>query len=197
MPLTFSPAEIPTESESTMLANLPTVGHLYYFFNSNKGGNVYSIDSDGNIVFVASKDDDCCTCKLAAEWLCGLNEALATGAMTAAEYQTAIDNGFNVQSVNDGSGNCSIVVGVSLPPATSVSISDTSASVAALATKQLTAHVNPLGADQRILWVSTGILYATVDQTGLVTGVATGSATIYAYSIADPSKFNTCSITVP
>lgn len=72
-----------------------------------------------------------------------------------------------------------------------LTISDASKSVAHGSTVQLTATTTPAG--MRVLWGTSDPTKATVDQSGLVTGVAAGSATITAY-FAGISK--TCAVTV-
>lgn len=62
-------------------------------------------------------------------------------------------------------------------------------------TTQLTATV--LGSEEiAVTWESSDTAVATVDETGLVTGVAEGNVTITATSKADPTKSAVCSVTV-
>lgn len=63
-------------------------------------------------------------------------------------------------------------------------------------TQQLTTVVAPTGASQNIDWSSSAPLIASVDVYGLVTALATGSATITATSAIDPTKTDTCAVTV-
>lgn len=81
-------------------------------------------------------------------------------------------------------------------PVTSVSVTPTTASIAAAATRQLTASALPSGASQDVTWSSSAPSIATVNSTGLVTGVAAGSAVITATSVSDPTKTATSAITV-
>jgi len=79
---------------------------------------------------------------------------------------------------------------------TGVTVSPTSASVAAGLTTQLTATVAPSNAtNQTVSWSSSNTAVATVSSTGLVTGVAAGSATVTA-TTADGGKTATSAITV-
>ena len=66
----------------------------------------------------------------------------------------------------------------------------------ALATRQLTATVLPSGAVQTGTWTTSNALVATVSVGGLVTAVATGSATI-TFTSTDGGFTATCVITVP
>ena len=64
---------------------------------------------------------------------------------------------------------------------TGVSVSPATASIEAGDTTQLTATVTPSNAsDQSVSWSSSNTSVATVDSSGIVTGVGTGSATITA-----------------
>jgi O-glycosyl hydrolase/uncharacterized protein YjdB len=88
------------------------------------------------------------------------------------------------------------VKSVTTVPVTSVSISPASASVAAGATVQLTATVNPSNAtNKNISWVSSNTGVATVNSTGLLTGIATGTATI-TVTTQNGAKTATAAITV-
>jgi len=82
--------------------------------------------------------------------------------------------------------------------ATSVSISGClpATPLAALATRQLTATVLPAGAVQTGTWTTSNALVATVSVGGLVTAVATGSATI-TFTSTDGAYTATCVVTVP
>lgn len=81
-------------------------------------------------------------------------------------------------------------------PVTSVSVTPTTASIAVAATRQLSASALPSGASQDVTWSSSAPSIATVNSTGLVTGVAAGSAVITATSVSDPTKTATSEITV-
>ncbi len=67
--------------------------------------------------------------------------------------------------------------------------------LAALATRQLTAAVTPAGAVQTGAWTTSNALVATVSSTGLVTAVATGTATI-TFTSTDGGFTATCVVTV-
>ncbi len=68
---------------------------------------------------------------------------------------------------------------------------------AANGTLQLEASVTPTTANQAVTWsVQSGNTSATVDNVGLVTGLANGTAVIRATSVADTSKFGELTVTV-
>ena len=81
-------------------------------------------------------------------------------------------------------------------PVTSVSVAPTTASIAVAATRQLTASALPAEAAQNVTWSSSAPSVATVNSSGLVTGVSAGSATITATSVSDATKTSTAAITV-
>lgn len=60
----------------------------------------------------------------------------------------------------------------------------------------LTATVAPAGAAQTVTWTSSAPSVASVNASGVVTGVSEGTATITAASTVDPSKTATQSMTV-
>lgn len=63
-------------------------------------------------------------------------------------------------------------------------------------TADLEALVTPAGASQGVIWTSSSPSIASVSETGMVTGLAAGSATITAASVADGTKTDTCAVTV-
>src|SRR6266516_1475390 len=113
----------------------------------------------------------------------GLVSAVATGSAT-------------ITATSEGkSGTAAITV--SSTPVASVAVSPASATLIVGATQQLTAtpldaNGNPLSG-RTISWTTSALGVATVDANGLVTGVATGSATITATS---EGKSGTSAITV-
>ncbi len=79
---------------------------------------------------------------------------------------------------------------------TGVTVSPTSASIAVGATTQLTATVSPSNATNKtVSWSSSNTSAATVSSSGLVTGVAAGTATI-TVTTQDQGKTATASISV-
>lgn len=96
---------------------------------------------------------------------------------------TADNSGLTISSTRQQGG----------PKIRSVSVSPSSATVAAGATTQLTASTSPSSAAV-FAWSTSNSAVATVTQTGLVTGIAAGNATI---SATTAGKTGTSAITVP
>jgi glycosidase len=81
-------------------------------------------------------------------------------------------------------------------PVTGVTVSPTSASIAAGLTRQLTATVQPANAsNQNVSWSSSNNSVATVNSNGLVTAVAPGTATI-TVTTQDGNRTAPCAVTV-
>lgn len=79
---------------------------------------------------------------------------------------------------------------------TGVKLDKETASVAAGATVSLTATVEPEDADQSVTWNSSAEEFATVNASGVVTGVAAGEANITATSTANDELSASCAVTV-
>lgn len=81
-----------------------------------------------------------------------------------------------------------VVAAVDVTPATlSLEVGDTS---------DLEVVVTPAGASQQVAWTSSAPAIASVSETGLVKGLAVGTATITATSATDGTKTDTCAVTV-
>lgn len=81
-----------------------------------------------------------------------------------------------------------VVAAVDVTPATlSLEVGDTG---------DLEVVVTPAGASQQVTWTSSAPTIASVSETGLVTALAVGTATITATSVADRTKTDTCAVTV-
>ncbi len=115
------------------------------------------------------------------------SDGLVTGISIGNATVTALsaDGGF--------SASCAIKVVV---PVTGISLDATSAKMALGATKQLTAAIAPADAsDRSVNWSSGDNAIATVSSSGLVTGLAVGSTSIFAIS-ADGGFIAVCAVTV-
>lgn len=81
-------------------------------------------------------------------------------------------------------------------PVVSVTVTPATATVAVGNVTNLIAVVAPMLASQAVTWSSATPATATVSASGVVTGVAIGTVTITATSVADPTKTDTCVVTV-
>jgi uncharacterized protein YjdB len=196
--MAFVQNPIPTYSEAQMATMLPAAGGLNFFYNSDHGNKLYSVDSAGTFNFASdnSDDNDCCTCELTERWLCGLNDALNDGLITPGQYQAAIALGFTVTSTSDGNGGCYIKTSTAVVRPITVIVSPSTGSVASGTQLQLGSSVTPAGAYPNVFWLSSNTDKATVDQTGYVTTLDTGNVTITAYSLLDSSISGECVVTI-
>lgn len=119
-------------------------------------------------------------------------EDAALGNFTARSAGTAVLTFYG----NNGVTTAINVTSAAPVAVTGVTVSPTTASVAVGATQQLTPTVAPSNASNKSVTYSTSdATKATVNSSGLVTGVAAGSATITVTTV-DGSKTATCAVTV-
>ena len=78
------------------------------------------------------------------------------------------------------SATCKVTV---IQPATGITLDKQKVTLVGAATEQLKATVVPAEADQTVVWKSSNDSVATVDQTGKVTSVSKGAATITASTV--------------
>lgn len=76
-----------------------------------------------------------------------------------------------------------------------VTLSQATATIQVGATKQITATVTPAEASQVVTWTSDNEAVATVNETGLITAVAEGTANVKAET--SNNKSGTVKVTVP
>ena len=115
----------------------------------------------------------------------GFLTAVATGSANIHEC-TSVDGGFTDV----------IAVTVAIAAATSVDVTPATVTIMPSSTTQLTATVYPTNAgNKNVTWQSSATQYATVSSSGLVTGVANGTATITA-TTADGGFTDTAVVTV-
>lgn len=93
-------------------------------------------------------------------------------------------------------GEESVIVTLTPVAVTSVNVIPATATVAVGNFTNLDATVAPINAVQAVTWSSATPATATVNSSGRVTGVAAGTVTITATSVSDPSKTDTCVVTV-
>lgn len=114
--------------------------------------------------------------------------ALAAGASASFEVR------INRPALSDDAGRICFAIMISSKPAdvpqvSSIVIDQTAPSVAQGATSTLTVTVTAdVGADESVTWTSSDDSVFTVDSSGIITGVAEGSAIVRAVSVANPIK---------
>lgn len=103
-------------------------------------------------------------------------------------------------SATDGSGvkaTCTVTVTPSVIPVQSITLSQTSASLSVGGTLQLSATVLPTNATNKtVSWTTSSSSVATVSSAGLITAVASGTATITCSATDGSGVKATCSVTV-
>ena len=90
----------------------------------------------------------------------------------------------------------SVITTVTPIAVTAVNVTPATATVEIGNVTNLDAAVSPAAAVQAVTWSSATPATATVNSFGRVTGVAAGVVVITATSVSDPSKSDTCSVTV-
>jgi hypothetical protein len=202
--------EISIASEATMLASLPAAGTVKLFINTDKNNVLYYIDSAGNIRMYSYGDtslEDCCSCEIAKQWMDRVTCALNSGMITATDFGTLINSGLTVSATETtdpetGAKTCTVNVGPQTPAqiaVTGLSITVPATTEAALgigASLQIVASITPPTAPQGIVWVSSDPTIALVTNTGLAVGISAGTATVYAFSAANPSYSDSVNIVV-
>lgn len=93
-------------------------------------------------------------------------------------------------------GAASVIVEDTPIAVTSVNVTPATATVQIGNVTNLDHNVVPAAANQAVTWSSATPATATVNSAGRVTGVAAGTVVITATSVSDPSKTDTCSVTV-
>ncbi|MDQ6528401.1 Ig-like domain-containing protein [Flavobacterium sp. LHD-85] len=124
------------------------------------------------------------------------NTAIAT--VNASGLVTAVSAGTTTITVTTADGNktATSAITVAAIPVSSVAISPASASLYAGNTQQLTATISPTNAtNKNVTWSSSNTAIATVNSSGLVTAVSSGTATITA-TTQDGNKTASATITV-
>lgn len=195
-------AEVLIETKAAVDVSTPTVGYVEFFYDSSNGGRLSYKSSDGLVHVLGATSDNDCACDIQKEFWCNVAGMVKRGFMSAAQFQTLVNTGFNVTESNviDNLGNTTTVInsGAVVYPVVSVSITADPGTLdlSSSPTFQLTTAILPSSSNQSILWVSSDITKVTVSSTGLLTGIGIGSATIYAYSASNPTKFDTVVVPV-
>jgi predicted secreted protein len=90
----------------------------------------------------------------------------------------------------------SVITTLTPIPVVSLTVTPATATVEVGNVTNLDSAISPAAANQEVTWSSGTPSVATVNASGRVTGVLAGSATITATSVSDPSKTDTCVVTV-
>lgn len=119
----------------------------------------------------------------------------SAGSVTATLSVTGTKDNQPGQQV--GTANTTFQVDAATIAVTDVTVSPKTATVKVNATTSLSVSVSPTNAtEQGVTWSSSNSTMATVDDKGVVRGVAPGEVTITATSKGDPQKKDTCTVTV-
>ena len=128
------------------------------------------------------------------------SSAPAVATVSAGGLVTAVADGNAIITVrtNDGgiTAACTVTVQTANVAVTGVTLSQTSLNLTIGATETLTATIAPIGATNKtVTWSSSNSDVATVNDSGIVTAVTVGSATITVRT-EDGNKTATCVVTV-
>lgn len=127
------------------------------------------------------------------------NTSVATVSSTGLVTGVAQGSATITATAEATNGTVSATYGITVTPiaVTGVTLDTNSASVKVGKTITLVATVNPSNAtNKNVTWTSSSTSVATVNSSGVVTGVAAGSSTITVTSAADSTKKATCVVTV-
>jgi uncharacterized protein YjdB/beta-glucanase (GH16 family) len=126
------------------------------------------------------------------------NAAIATVSTTGLVTGKAAGSATITVTTQDGAkiATCAVTVPSTNIPVTGVTVSPTTASISIGGTTLLTAIVAPSNATNKtVTWTTSNAAIATVNSSGVVLGVAAGSATI-TVTTQDGAKTATCAVTV-
>lgn len=119
----------------------------------------------------------------------------SAGSVTATLTVTGIKDNQPGQQV--GTANATFQVDAATIAVTGITVSPKTTTIKVNTTTSLSASVSPTNAtEQGVTWSSSNSSMATVDDKGVVRGVAPGEVTITATSRSDPQKKDTCTVTV-
>jgi uncharacterized protein YjdB len=157
-----------------------------------------SLDVDGTYTLVATvRPDNVADADKSVTWssnATGIVTVDQSGKVTAKAVGAAT---ITAMSDADNTKTAACVVTVNPVAVTGVSLDKTALRLSEGSTYTLTAAVAPDNAyDKSLTWSSSADGVATVDQTGKVTAVTTGSANITAMSNANSTKKATCAVAV-
>ncbi|MDR2292106.1 MAG: Ig-like domain-containing protein [Prevotellaceae bacterium] len=99
------------------------------------------------------------------------------------------DNGWKKDS-------CTVTVAEASVPVTGIALTPSSISIEVNKTDRITAHVQPANAtNKKIIWKSSNDKIATVDASGLITGISAGQATV-TVTAEDGGQTATCTVNI-
>ncbi|MDE6032062.1 MAG: Ig-like domain-containing protein [Oscillospiraceae bacterium] len=156
-----------------------------------------AIDETASILVGATKTLAVTTTPTGADELTYTWTSSATDVATVANgVVTGVAAGEAVITVKAGTleATCTVTVTAETKPATKVTLNKTTLTLEEEETDTLTATITPADSTDSITWTSSDTAIATVDQTGKVTAVAEGTATITAK--ANDEAFADCAVTV-
>lgn len=182
----------------------PPSGERTLFVNSDNGLLSWKYD-DGTVHVFSDGDAECCACIISKDYVDGILCALKSGILAPSDFNALINLGFTVnatETTDPTTGNtiCNVTMGASagavIAPASLIIVPDVT-TFAHTATQQYYRQFTPANTtNQGVNWFSSDPTKATVNSSGLVTGVAAGTTTIYAYSQANPTILASKTITL-
>lgn len=178
----------------------PAAGYVTLFINTDKNNILYAKYPDGTLAPYNGSTGEDAKC-LADAWMKAISCALDGGLINATEFEAIINQGLTVQttSTTDSQGNTTntLNVGSRQTPLLSIAVDDQTVTVAVLGTHQIVTTFNPTSVSNTgLIYLSNDITKATVSSSGLITGVATGSAVVTVIPVTDPSKAVTIIVTI-
>lgn len=192
-------ADIVVGSEASIPT--PAAGYATLFINTDKNNILYVKYSDGTFQPYTGGTGDC-ACDMAQSWTEAASCALKKGTITAAEYQAIMSQGYAVitNTVTDpdtGDVQTTVTAGSRDIPIATFAVGSPTAAVAPLGTSQIVTTFTPSNAsNQTVTYVSSDDTKATVSATGLITGVAGGSAVISVIPNGNPALVKIVTVTV-
>jgi hypothetical protein len=182
----------------------PPAGERTLFVNSDNGLLTWKYD-DGTYHLFSEGDADCCACVISKDYADGILCALKSGILAPSDFNALIQLGFSVTATettdpDTGDKVCTVTMGAPVAAViapVSLIIIPTVETFSHLSSQQYYTQFTPANTtNQAVNWFSSNPAVATVNSSGLVTGVAAGVTTIYAYSQANAAVFASKVITL-
>lgn len=178
----------------------PSAGYVTLFINTDKNNILYAKYPDGSFAPYNGSSGEDAKC-IADAWMEAITCALKKGLLDSADFESIMNQGISIQSssVTDDDGNITstLNVGSRQNSLVSITVDDDTVTVAAMGTHQIVTTFDPTNtSNQGLLYITSAPSKATVSNTGLITGVATGSAVITVIPVSDPSKAKTITVTI-